>query len=77
MRQPGHVPRGGRGLGRALTSARRVGRVAAKLGGTLPFEGLRVGHGVEAVNEQITLGAGTWELALTGGAAPVEVRWPC
>lgn len=50
---------------------------AATTSSTLPFAGLQVGHGVEAVNEQITPAAGRWELALTGGAAPVEVRWPC
>jgi hypothetical protein len=51
--------------------------LAATTSGTLPFTGVRVGHGVEAVNEQITLGTGRWELAVAGGAAPVEVRWPC
>lgn len=44
---------------------------------TQPFPGVRVGHGVDAVNEQVDLGAGAWELIVRGGAAPAEVRWPC
>jgi hypothetical protein len=51
--------------------------LAATTSDTLPFEGVGVGHGVEAVNEHITLGTRRWELAVTGGAAPVEVRSPC
>lgn len=42
-----------------------------------PFDGTRVGSGVEAVNETVRLESGTWELLVSGGAAHAEVRWPC
>ncbi len=38
---------------------------------------VRVGHGREAVNEQVDLRAGTWELVVGGAAKPAELRWPC
>jgi hypothetical protein len=44
---------------------------------TTPFGGIRVGHGREAVNEQVRLDAGAWELMLRGVPGRTEVRWPC
>jgi hypothetical protein len=50
----------------------------AEVGSTTgPFDGVVVGRGVDAVNEQVDLGPGAWELMVRGGAAPAEVRWPC
>ena len=46
-------------------------------GTTRPFRGTVVGRGVDGLNEQITLGAGQWELIVDGGASAAEVRWPC
>ena len=44
---------------------------------TQPFEGEVVGNGIEGVNEQVTLGAGKWQLIVKGAASGAEVRWPC
>ena len=44
---------------------------------TQPFEGEVVGNGIDGVNEQVTLGAGKWQLIVKGAASAAEVRWPC
>ena len=44
---------------------------------TTPFRGIRVGLGRKAVNEQVRLDAGAWELMLRGAPGRTEVRWPC
>lgn len=38
---------------------------------------VRVGHGVEAVNESVALPGGSWELIVRGGPGTATVRWPC
>ena len=42
-----------------------------------PFASQRVGFGVNAVNEQITLDAGRWQLAIKGNVGTATVKWPC
>jgi hypothetical protein len=44
---------------------------------TSPFLGIRVGSGKDAVNEQLRLDPGVWELIMRDGASAAEVRWPC
>ncbi len=44
---------------------------------TRPFPGIRVGHGIDAVNEQVRLDPGVWELMVRSAASSPEVRWPC
>ncbi len=44
---------------------------------TQPFRGTVVGSGIDGVNEQVALEAGTWQLIVKGGASAAEVRWPC
>lgn len=44
---------------------------------TEPFPGIVVGHGLDGVNEQVTLEAGQWQLIVRGRASAPEVRWPC
>lgn len=44
---------------------------------TQPFRATVVGRGVDGVNEQVTLGAGEWQLIVKGGASAAEARWPC
>jgi hypothetical protein len=36
-----------------------------------------VGRGIDAVNEQITLDAGRWQLVVSGNVGSATVRWPC
>jgi hypothetical protein len=50
---------------------------AATAPSTAPFRGTIVGSGIDAINEQVTLQAGEWQLIVKGGASPAEVRWPC
>lgn len=49
----------------------------AATSGTEPFRGVVVGRGVDGVDEQVTIGAGEWQLIVQGGASAAEVRWPC
>lgn len=44
---------------------------------TRPYAGMLVGRGVDAVNEQIELARGRWELIVDGTATATELRWPC
>lgn len=44
---------------------------------TAPFGGQTVGHGINAVNEQITLSAGQWQLAIKGNVGTATIKTPC